>query len=288
MEWDRITHTATASEILTELPVNQGTFVKKGTVLAKLDERQQSILVTRAEADVTRTKANLEKLRNGAREEEVASAQATVEGARATLLEAQQSYDRNKNLREKRMVGQADLDHALAKRDAAEANLTSAQEQLRVLTNGTREEDLRMAEAELTAAKAQRDLERKRLSDLTIVATRDGVLDNLPWNIGERVTVNSPVAILLADEAPFAQIYVPEPFRARIHIGNQLTVHIDGVDMPVAGQVRWISSEPAFTPYYALNQSERSRLVYLAEITLPATSSDLPAGIPVQVVMPQE
>jgi HlyD family secretion protein len=34
------------------------------------------------------------------------------------------------------------------------------------------------------------------------VATRDGILDNLPWNLGERVTLGSPVAVVLAGLAP--------------------------------------------------------------------------------------
>ena len=66
-----------------------------------------------------------------------------------------------------------------------------------------------------------------------------------------------------------------------------LTVHVDGLDVPISGHVRWISAEPAFTPYYALNQEERARLMYLAEVQLPAESAaSLPAGLPAQVALP--
>ncbi|WP_261389209.1 HlyD family secretion protein [Ferrimonas balearica] len=288
LERDRVAHTATVNEVVVALPIPQGQAVRQGDLLVKLDDRQQQAVVARAEADVTRAQANLEKLRNGAREEEVAAAQARVAGARATLVDAQQTYRRNQDLVARRMVSQAELDRALANRDAADATLRSAQEELRELTNGTREEDLRMAESELAAADAVLASERKRLADLTILATRDGVLDNLPWNLGERVTVGSPVAVVLAGKAPYARVYVPEPYRVHIQVGQALSVKIDGLNNPIEGQVRWVSNEPAFTPYYALNQSERSRLMYLAEVQLPDSAAALPNGVPVQVSLPSE
>ena len=110
--------------------------------------------------------------------------------------------------------------------------------------------------------------------------------DNLPWNLGERVTVGSPVAVLLAGDAPYARVYVPEPYRVKIREGDRLKVRVDGLAEAVVGTVRWISSDPAFTPYYALNQEERARLMYLAQVQLPKSQSHLPDGVPAQVQMP--
>jgi len=108
--------------------------------------------------------------------------------------------------------------------------------------------------------------EQKKLDNLTITAKRDGILDNLPWNLGERVTAGSPVAIVLAGKVPFARVYIPEPYRVQIKVGDKLTVQVDGLAQPLLGTVRWIATEPAFTPYYALNQAERANLKYLAEV----------------------
>ena len=108
----------------------------------------------------------------------------------------------------------------------------------------------------------------------------------MPWNLGERVTLGSPVAVVLAGETPFARVYIPEPYRISVKIGDQLTVKVDGLAQSLEGKVRWISSEPAFTPYYALNQAERANLMYLAEIILPDSAIDLPNGIPAQVILP--
>jgi len=185
-----------------------------------------------------------------------------------------------------KLTSQAAVDQALATRDANQATFDSAHEQLLVLTNGTRPEDLRFGEASLNVALAVLNSETKKLADLTIIATRDGILDNLPWNLGERVTIGSPLAIVMAGEAPFARIYVPEPHRIKLSLNMPLIIRVDGLDKTISGKLRWISTEPAFTPYYALNQEERGRLMYLAEVQLPDQYANLPSGVPAQVELP--
>ena len=286
LERDRIAHAATINEVVVAQPVAQGSEVKKGELLVQLDDTLQKAQVSRAEAEVAQAEANFEKLRNGARVEEVAAAQAQVAQAKANLVESEAAYARARDLIEQEVISQSTLDQALASRDAGRASLQNAQEQLRILTNGTREEDLRAAEAYLDAANAVLASEKKMLADLTIRSTRDGILDSLPWNLGERVTSGSPVAIVLAGKAPFVRIYVPEPYRVKVKVGDQLTVHVDGLEKTLIGELRWISTEAAFTPYYALNQEERSRLMYLAEVQLPDSEARLPNGLPAQVELP--
>ncbi len=286
LERDRIAHPATINEVVVALPVSQGSQVTKGTLLVQLDDTIQKAQVSKNEAEVAQAEAHLIKLRNGARVEDVAAAVAKVAGAKASLIESEANYERAIELRESKTISEAVLDKSLAKRDADRASLQSAKEELRKLTNGTREEDLLEAEAHLDAALATLASERKKLADLTVLATRDGILDNLPWNLGERVTTGSPLAIVLAGKAPFARVYVPEPYRVKVKVGDDLVVHVDGLDSPLTGQVRWIATEPAFTPYYALNQEERSRLMYLAEVQLPDSQAHLPNGVPAQVELP--
>ena len=246
LERDRIAHTATVSEVITDLPIAAGSKVTKGMVLVKLDDDLQKASVAKARAQVQQAQATLTKAHNGARAEEVAAAKANVAGAKAALAKSMANYTRAKSLIKANLTSQAALDDAIASRDENLATLSSTQEQLLQLINGTRIEDLAIAEAVLASNIAMLSSEEKKLSNLTITAKRDGILDNLPWNLGERVTAGSPIL----------------------------------------GKVRWIATEPAFTPYYALNQAERANLMYLAEIMLPDNTSDLPSGIPAQVVLP--
>ena len=282
LERDRVILKATASEIIFEQPIPEGTMVSEGTLLVQLDDTRQRAVVAGARAEVGKAAAQLEELRNGARPEDIAAASARVAGAKAALVEALASYERAVSLVKQQLAAQSTLDRALANRDEAEANLESAQEELLRLTNGTRQEQLDAGAASLQAAEAQLALEEHRLSELSVLATRDAHLDSLPWNVGERVTLGSTLAVLLAGDQPYARVYVPEPWRARLFIGDEYPVHVDGLDQNFTGRLRWISKDPAFTPYYALNASDRARLVYMAEFDI-ADGDELPTGVPVQV-----
>jgi HlyD family secretion protein len=82
---------------------------------------------------------------------------------------------------------------------------------------------------------------------------------------------------------PYARVYVPSSVRVKFVPGIEVPVHVDGLDQILTGKVRWVSSDPSFTPYYALTEDERSRLMYLAEIDLPDSAQTLPTGVPAQV-----
>lgn len=286
LERDRIAHTATVNEVITLLPILPGSAVKQGDILVVLDNTLQKSFVAKAQAELAQATANLEKLRRGAREEEVAAASANVAGAKAAVVESEANYKRAKNLAETNLTSEANLSRTIASRDSKLATLHAFEEALLQLTNGTRIEDIQMAEANLAAAQAVLNSENKKLEDLTLRATRDGILDNLPWNLGERVTMGSPLAIVLAGKAPYARVYIPEPYRVKVKIGDELNVYVDGLTASIKGKVRWIANEPAFSPYFALNQDERARLMYLAEVQLPDNQQQLPNGLPAQVQLP--
>ncbi len=68
----------------------------------------------------------------------------------------------------------------LALRDFARADLASLEQSLKELQNGTRLEDLAVAEANVRAVEVSVVTEQTMLDELTVTATRDGVLVSLP------------------------------------------------------------------------------------------------------------
>ncbi len=284
LERDRIVHKATANEVIVSAPATEGSQVKAGDLLVQLDTQRQEAKLALAQAEVSRAQASLEQLRNGARKEDVDAARARVHGAQANLDLAEKNYLRSKQLFEQKLSNQADLDRALGEREAAEASAEEATKALLSLTNGTRKEELEQGEAALAAANAQLSLEQYNLNELSIRATRDGYLDRLPWNEGERVQAGSTVAVMLANTQAFARVYVPEIWRVKVVVGQDYEVKIDGLDKTMTAKLRWIASEASFTPYYALNERDRSRLVYVAEFDIEESDA-LPIGLPVEVIL---
>jgi len=283
---ERVVLTATANAIITELPVAEGSAVSAGDILVQLEDAVQRANLQLASARLSEAEADLERVIGGARDQEVAIAEARARGARAVYEEAETTLERNRRLLESGTITQARLDQDIARRDSALAELTSAEQALAEIREGARNEDIRIAEAHVAAALAQVAAEQTRLEDLTIRASRDGILDSLPWNLGERVPLGNPVAVLLTGDRPHARVYIPEPARVSLKVGDPVLIRLDGTEAVFEGRLRWISNEPAFTPYFALNQEQRSRLVYLAEVALPAEAAELPVGVPVTATLP--
>ncbi len=102
--------------------------------------------------------------------------------------------------------------------------------------------------------------------------------------MGEKPAAGATVAVLLATTTPYARIHVPEPMRARVKIGTPAIIRVDGVEREFRGQVRFISSEAEFTPYYALTAADRSKLSFRAEVAFDdAEAATLPSGLPLDV-----
>ncbi len=125
---------------------------------------------------------------------------------------------------------------------------------------------------------------RIRTGRLSVHAPVAGRIDELPYELGERPSPGAVVVVMLADGAPYARVFVPEPIRAQVRPGLAARIRVDGIQEPFAGRVRTISSDAAFTPFFALTERDRSRLVYPAEVDLiEPRAIELPSGLPVDV-----
>ncbi|WKE67354.1 HlyD family efflux transporter periplasmic adaptor subunit [Gallaecimonas kandeliae] len=286
VERDRLTLTAPVGDLVAAVAVSEGQQVKAGQVLLQLDDTAAKARVGQAQAELARAKAALEELTNGARAEELAQARAALDGALATLIEARQQYERTERLFKSHVLTQDDLDKAKAGRDKALAGRDQAAQHLKELENGTRQEQLRQAEAQVAATQAQLDEANKALKDLTLVAGKDAVVDVLPWRAGDRVAAGTQLVSLVATDRPYVRAYLPATDLTKVKVGDKLQLKVDGQQDTLTGVVRNIRSQPAFTPYYALNERDRARLMYLTDIDLGAEGAKLPTGLALEVVLP--
>lgn len=287
VERDRLELIAESNERIVRIAVREGDHVVAGAVLVEQEAGLAEPRINQARAGQAGAQRRLADLEAGPRQREVDEARATLAGAEGSLRTDQAEYERVQSLVERQLLSVSNLDQARARRDASLAARDAARARLALLREGTRTDQIaeaRSAVERATAALAEVETGAARY---TIRAPRAGLVEALPYKLGERPPAGRPVAVLLADGDPYARVYVPEPLRAKFKAGTKVEVRADGVPGPVAGVVRYVSAEAAFTPYYSLTQKDRSRLAYVAEITLDgATAGELPAGLPVQVRVP--
>lgn len=282
LEWDRITLPATASEPILEIAVREGDAVQAGQVLLQLDPVRAQARRDAAQGEVRRLRGQLDALQAGARVETRDEAAARVQAARAQARNADRQLTRTQALVAQRLLPAAQLDMAQASARSARADLDAASAAQALLRNGSRAEDIAQAQAALDTAEAQLRAAQTDLERLRVQAPRDGHVDALPYKVGDQPPVGASLAVLLVGAAPYARVYVPEPVRAGLRIGQEVNVFVDGNAHAFAGTVRNVRSEASFTPYYALTGKDAARLSYLAEIVLGADAATLPVGMPLR------
>jgi HlyD family secretion protein len=286
LEWDRIAVPAEISEPITQILVKEGDHVEAQQLLLTLDAQRTQAQVDAAQADVQRLSAALDELHHGARVETVDASRAALARAETTTANARITRDRAADVRRKGLNSQADLDNAETALRQANADARAARANLDQLLNGTRAEDLAQGEAALAQTQANLAQLDVTLQRLQVHAPRAGRIDALPFKLGDRPPLGAGVASLLVGEAPYARVFVPEPLRASVQPGARFSVHVDGVAPAFTATLARIRSEASFTPYYALNGDDASRLTYRAELVLDGVDArKLPAGIPCQATL---
>ena len=284
LEYDRITLPAPVAERIVAINVREGERVTAGQTLLQLESTRTRATTTAAEAEVQRQRGLLSELESGPRSEAIAQARAQLAAADASARDARAYYGRLQPLGQRELVAASDVDRARAAASSAETQARAARAALAELEHGTRQERLAQGEAAVRAAEAQAAGQQVTLGKLRVVAPRAGIIDSLPFKLGDQAPVGAPLAILLAGDAPYARIYVPEPIRVDVAVGDGARVFVDGREGALAGRVRMIRSEPGFTPYFALIGKDAARVSYLAEIELTGEDArSLPAGLPVRV-----
>ena len=171
---------------LVERTVDEGDSVKKGQLMARIDQVQtirqkqaQQASVQSAQmqlsqsatsiawqqatneadielrkADIRQAQANLEQLLNGSRPEEIQQAQAAVADARTQAEQARLDWERAQTLYKNDDISTAQRDQYQARFNSTAALLRQAEERFAVVKEGPRKEEIAAARAALARAQA--------------------------------------------------------------------------------------------------------------------------------------
>lgn len=284
LERDRLELVAEANEPIVEIAVAEGARVEAGQLVLRLAAERLQAQREAADQRTALAEARLDEALHGARVEDVARARARFEGARDALATAEREAARATSLHGAGAASDELVDARARSLALARAERDASRAELDRLLAGTREEQVDQARAQLEEARAVARDAALREARLEVRAPRAGSIDALPFELGERPPAGASVAVLLADGAPYARVFVPAALRTRVSPGVEARVRVDGSDELFVARVRSVSSEAAFTPYYALTERDRGRLSYVAELDIEgADAAALPSGLPVEV-----
>jgi len=278
--WDQVEVVAPASERIVEIQVQEGDRVQPGQLLVQLDTERAMRALAAAEAEVAEHLARWQQLAHGARVEDIDAARASVSARRAEARDAALELARRRKLLVRKLISPAEVDSAQARLDSAAARVKESRARLAALESGSRPEEVEAARAALEAARARAEERKFALRELTLAADRGGRVDRVLVEVGDRPRSGEVLITQWVGKTPRIRLYVPEPLLAGMRRGQRFRLHLDGRAETPEAELTWLSTEPVFTPYFALNERDRHYLSYLAELRLDEPLY-LPSGLPV-------
>lgn len=256
---------------IVELPFDEGASVKRGTIIARVDDsdyRQQAAI---AEAGVAVQRRQLD-----AAERNLIAARKVVLSDRADVDYKTVDFDRiDKMARQGYMSADS--------RDLAAAALKESRAAL--------ERDAALQEAadrnvELAKANVRNALETLKLARITegytaLAAPIDGVILVRQAELGEVVSPGTPIFTLADIDHVWLRAYVNETDVGRIRFGEPAVVTTDNYPgKRYRGRVSFIAEQAEFTPKSVETHAERVTLVYRVRIDIDNPTHELVPGMP--------
>lgn len=280
--------------------VKKGQAVKRGQLLVVLDCADVNASVADAQARVAAAQANVAaasaSAHAAARATGVAWVQAQAAKSRGKALETRQSVaERNVARLVKAGEGitaaaldqnQAEADSLALEQKAAvdTARASAAQASVAAAQGNAAKAGERAAEAAVESAKAnlQRTLLLRRECDIR--APRDGVVEEVYLEAGEVAARGAPLLRIVDLDELKITFYLPNAELSAVSKKAAATVTADAYPgISFQGKVTSIAMEAAFTPRNIQTRTDRDRLVYPVEVTVPNSDHRLRPGMPAEV-----
>jgi HlyD family secretion protein len=272
------------NERIATVLMQEGDYVRKGDLLARLDSSRLEPQVAQAEAQVAAQRASVARLHNGSRPEEVAQARATLASAKADAENARKQLQRKNALVPTGAAPQQDADAAKAAAGVADARVEVNQKALDLAVLGPRQEEIDQAEAQLRGNEAQLAYLREQLADAELRAPLDSVVRSRLMKPGEMASPQRPVFSLAVIDPKWVRTYVSERDLGKAPSGMRAAVTVDSFPgRQFEGWIGFVSPVAEFTPRTVETAELRTSLLYEVRVFVHDPENVLPLGMPATV-----
>ena len=177
--------------------------------------------------------------------------QADLNQNKATLANAQQTYDRAASLSKTGSGTQASLDAAVSALRVAEARVNTSQ---------------------------------TRLARRSGFAPVGGTIQQIYFREGEMVPARRPVLSIMPPGNMKLRFFVPEAELPKLSIGDEVKVTCDNCAADLTAKIYFIATTAEYTPPVIYSLDERNKLVYLIQAR-PSRPASLRVGQPISVFL---
>jgi HlyD family secretion protein len=268
------------------LAVDEGDTVTAGQVIATLDKRYFEDDLRWARSRRDNAAANLTRLENGSRPEEIAEARAQHALQQANLTLARANFARAQGLFSRAALSREDFDLRRETFHAGEANLNYSQQALRLAVIGPRQEDIDAGRAQLRQQEEAVIQSQRRLADSDLIAPGDGIILTRAREKGAIVQAGESVFLLTLASPVWVRAYVNEEDLGRIRPNMKAEVRTDSApNKAYPARIGFISPTAEFTPKTVETRELRTDLVYRLRVIVDNPDGGLRQGMPVTVTL---
>ncbi|HEV2862828.1 MAG TPA: efflux RND transporter periplasmic adaptor subunit [Pyrinomonadaceae bacterium] len=230
---------------LSSVPVDLGSVVRRGQVVAQVEQQDYKLRIQQSEAALQQARARLGLQPDGPDDRVDPEQTATVRQARTLMDQSLSARNRTATLVEQGVVSRQEFESADAAYKVAVSRYQDAVE------------EIRNRQALLSQRRTELALAKQALADTTVVAPFDGLVQERKASVGEYLGAGAPVVVVVRVNPLRFRGEVPEREAASVRAGQQVRVTVEGDSGLYAGRIVRLSP--------TINQQSRV-LVVEAEI----------------------
>jgi RND family efflux transporter MFP subunit len=211
----RVVITSEVEGRLKSLNVDEGSKVREGQVLARIDIRDYRLQVEQLQAEQVSAQKDYEKTLSGLRPEEQEKLQAQVQANQSSFDLAVKEHRRMEQLVLDGVVSQSLLDEANDKVSQAQENLRSSKAALSA-GGQSRQEDISKSKSNLESVTKKLEMAQLDLSKAVIKAPFDGVVISKKIEVGAYAGSGTAILEMVGSSKLKAVLEIPQSYRGKL------------------------------------------------------------------------
>lgn len=226
--------------------VNRGNHVRKGQLLAVLENRDLAAAAQENKGTYTQAQATYEITTAADLPQEMQKAELDTQAATQALDAQQKVFGSRQELYKQGALPRKELDQSAVDLTNARNLYELAKRHLDALNALGQQQTLRSAKGQLESAQGKFQGAEAQLSYSEIRSPIDGVITDRPLYPGEMATAGTPLLTVMNTAQVVARAHIPQQEAALLKAGDKATISASGVDQPVEAKVVLVS--PALDP----------------------------------------
>ena len=227
--YDQATVSAKVPGRVKSIAVDLGSVVRKGQIIAQLEQQDYQLRLQQAEAGLSQARARVGLPPEGKDDRIDPEKTGTVRQAQALLDDARLKLERAESLFKRGVLAKAQLDGAEAEHKVSLSRYQDAVE------------EIRNRQALVVQRRSELEIARQQLADSSIYAPFDGVVQEKRTSIGEYLAAGTPIVNVVRIDPLRLRAEVPERESRNVQVGLAVRVTLEGDSNVYAGKIARIS-----------------------------------------------